>query len=217
MVLALIIGACTSKATEPTVRNVLFVGNSYTYQHDVPELFRVEASSSIRYETEVFAGPGLNLKAYVEDDRIEALLDSRDFYAIVLQDRSTASLYSKDRSEFKLALEWFRSVAEREGARLVLYQTWPRRAGHNLYEAPEGPGFLPPATPAEMMEVVAAFYTEGADSSGAVVATVGECWMRQSDLARLYASDGSHASDVGAKLAARVLARTMNGADDPCA
>ncbi|MEO0884013.1 MAG: hypothetical protein AAFY34_14965 [Pseudomonadota bacterium] len=208
---------CALLPTEPTTRHVLFVGNSYTFQHDVPALFRDASGSDIRYETEMVAGPGLNLMAYVAYDRVEQLVATKDWYAIVLQDRSTAAFYEKDRSEFKLALEWFRAIADEEGAQLFLFQTWPRRAGHSFYEAKAEPGFSPPRTPSEMSDRLIATYAEGAALSGAIVAPVGDCWFQQEDVEILYAEDGSHASAIGARLAARVIANTIAGTDDPCA
>jgi hypothetical protein len=208
--------------SEPAVDvRVLFVGNSYTFQHDIPRQIektrRLRDGARIRYKTAMVADGGRNLIAYKNDARVTELLQQEQWDFIVLQDRSTAAFYTREIAEFDQALTWFGSAAQREGAKLVFFQTWPRRTGHAFYGAKPEPGFFPPRSQPEMARRLASAYRNASGKYGGVVAPVGACWMQVEDKADLYAEDGSHASPSGARLAAKVIENTISGAADPCA
>lgn len=200
--------------------HVLFVGNSYTNQHDVPgqvaSIDRVIDGKRIHYKTRMVADNGMNLITYVNDARIVAFLNEREWDVIVLQDLSTSAFRAKERAEFDHAVAWFSDKARDEGARLILFQTWPRRAQHSLYSATATDRFDPPRTPREMLQTVKRVYDNAARRHRAQVSPVGECWLRSKDPAALYAWDGSHASKTGAALTARVLESTISGQEEVC-
>lgn len=209
--------SCMNTPVELNPSRVLFVGNSYTYQHDLPELVRRASQPGQSFETGLVAAGGQNLITYVDSERLQTLLDTEDWDVIVLQDRSTATFCAKGRADFERALAWFRRAADQEGASLILYQTWPRRKGHDFYSTEAPRGCAPPRDQMDMLEQLIAAYARGAKSTKARIAPVGECWMKQGETDHLYAEDGSHASAAGANLAARVIANTLAGKADPCA
>lgn len=223
MVLALAIAALAlsgnSTTAEEEVR-VLFVGNSYSHQHNVPgqveEIGLAKDGAPILYKTALVADYGVNLITYMNDQRVVQLLDQEDWDVIVLQDLSTAALHPRRSVEFDQAVGWFSAQAENEGARLILFQTWPRRAGHWLYSSAAQKGFMQPHDPDDMLKVVSKAYADAARKYGATIAPVGQCWLGSSDPKVLYAWDGSHASKDGAALTARVLERAISGQDVMC-
>jgi hypothetical protein len=162
--------ACTpplsSAPTQLQTRHILFVGNSYTYQHNVPEKVVTYLNQGqpdrVRYQAAMVADGGRNLIQYVDDARVLDHLSRADFEFIVLQDRSTATFYSTEYQHFFQAVSWFAQQAQAEGAQLVLYQTWPRRAGHEFYNARANPSFSPPPNPAEMQLKLAQTYQTAA-------------------------------------------------------
>lgn len=212
--------ACAPSSPPSNVQNILFVGNSYTYQHDVPgkvaAQLNQDQTDGTQYRAKMVADGGQNLMHYVGDVRVLNLLDREDIDLIVLQDRSTATFYSQDYRDFFRAVSWFAERAQDEGAQLVLYQTWPRRAGHPFYSETGHRNFSPPRSPTEMRLKLAQTYQRAAKHHQAQLAPVGDCWIAHEDVASLYAADGSHASVIGADLAARALARTIAGHPDPC-
>ncbi len=200
--------------------NVLFIGNSYTFQHNVPSMVektrRVEDDIRIRYRTALVADGGRNLIAYVGDRRVVRLLQDHDWDFIVLQDRSTAAFYAREREEFDRAVRWFQGAAQQKRAELVLFQTWPRKSGHAFYAEKAEYGFTPPRSQEEMARRLASVYRRAAETYDGVVAPVGRCWMQAENRDSLYAEDGSHASRTGARLAATVIENTLKKAADPC-
>lgn len=215
------LSAC-SQAPEPTtVKHILFVGNSYTFQHQVPDQVASQLSKlhgpDIAYVATMVADGGQNLIEYVDDPRILNALETNAFDYFVLQDRSTAAFYSVDHQDFFKAVRWFKSQATAEGAEMILYQTWPRREGHDFYSQRPARGFSPPRTPQEMRLRLDKIYQQAARATGAKVAPVGNCWMQRGNHAALYQRDGSHATQQGAALAASVIAQTLAGNADACA
>lgn len=216
----LLLAACAPEPVVSIEKRILFVGNSYTHQHRVPNQVVTRLNKrhgpDVAYEAFVVADDGRNLIKYVDDTRILNALNAQAFDYIVLQDQSAASFYQRNRDEFLRAMRWFKAKADAESAEIVLYQTWPRRPGHSFYRERAGRGFTPPKTPQEMRFRVERAYQKAADMFGAQVAPVGNCWMQQDNLASLYQPDGSHASAKGAALASRVIADTIAGEQEPC-
>ncbi len=200
--------------------HILFIGNSYTFQHDVPnqvaQVNRIKDGIRIKYQTAMIADGGANLIDYVDDPRLMQKLEDRDWDVIVLQDRSMAAFFQRERIEFDQALLWFRTRAREEKAALILFETWPRRDGHEVYDASPAQGFKPPRSQKEMLNMLQQTYKRGAARHGAMVATVGTCWLQAENINRLYAADGSHASKAGAALSARVIERTISGQVTVC-
>ena len=218
--LTALVSACLPVKRETQTVRVLFIGNSYTFQHDVPGLLertrRIKNNVRIDYQTEMIADGGRNLMHFVNDNRVVTALRDDDWDYVVLQDRSTAAFYLKELQEFDRAVSWFKSIAHQNGAELVLFQTWPRKSGHAFYKETAATGFTPPRSQYEMMRRVASAYGNVARRYGGRVAPVGHCWLQVGDQMALYAGDGSHASKNGARLAVRVIANTLEEAPDPC-
>ncbi|MEL8056927.1 MAG: hypothetical protein AAGK66_12280 [Pseudomonadota bacterium] len=210
-----VVQSCADQRTETRDISVLFIGNSYTFQHDIPArvkgLAPVRDGVRVRYKTALIADGGVNLIKYVDDPRVMRTLAREDWDVIILQDRSTAAFYQKERAEFDAALKWFKARAEEEGADLILFETWPRRTGHPFYRASPEAGFSPPRHQADMARTIRSTYARGAESVSARVAPVGTCWMQADAINDLYADDGSHASQRGADLTARVLENAISG------
>lgn len=220
-ILTAAIAGCAPPYQSTRDLNVLFVGNSYTFGHDVPGLVEklrpVHDGVRYRFSTAMLADGGQNLIEYVNDPRMLDLLGRAKWDVIVLQDRSVAIAYLDQQLSFQSASDWFAEAAAREGAALVFFQTWPRQAGHEIYDdKPVSGRYSPPRSPQDMYEQVARMYAQTARVHDATVAPVGQCWLRADDPARLYSNDGSHASLAGARLTARVIANTLSESDTPC-
>ncbi|MEM7742619.1 MAG: hypothetical protein AAF409_02815 [Pseudomonadota bacterium] len=184
-------------------KRVLFIGNSFTHEHDVPGRVAALASAAgIWIEAVAHTRSGASLWGHLkEKSPPEFLLTYGRPDLVVLQDHSTTALSEVSRGRSTHAIQRF---AMYHGA-LVLFAPWARRLGHPLYARPGMP-----AGPSEMMAVTDAHYRGVAQKVGAEVASVGRRWDHAiAEGHDLHASDGYHANETGAHLTALVLADTL--------
>lgn len=182
---------------------VFFVGNSFTRQHAIPALVCAIADWA-----------GVTARCHPNTANGAKLADSVDFArrfseerggrvpaTVVLQDHSVEPLTPEGRQRSAAAMALYSAQFERA----VLFETWPRRAGHPFYAAPGAP-----SGPREMVETVHAHYARQAAILGAAHAPVGQAWQAAAEAGiDLYARDGYHANPAGAWLAAMLLARAL--------
>ena len=187
---------------------IFFVGNSFTRQHDIPGLVcRIAGQTGVRAHCHRHTANGAHLISTIEvPGRLAEDWPGRVPARVVLQDHSVVPLSSALRDESARAMaEW-----DRHFQGTTLFQTWPRRVGHPLYDQPGMP-----SGPEEMAELTHAHYRAEARRLGAAVAPVAPAWI---EAARrgidLYAFDGYHANLAGAWLAAMLLAAAL-GLPDP--
>ena len=190
-------------ATDEAVPAILFIGNSLTSHHDIPGLVghigtasghRVGCVAALTDATGLAERqPGLPaaLLRWLPRNRADA----------VLQEFSPALLSPAGRARSARAMARFGTRFRRT----VLFQTWPRRAGHPLYERPYAP-----SDPAAMTAMLHAHHVAQTRETGAYLAPVALAWA---EAARqgfdLYSRDGYHASLPGAWLAAMMLASAL--------
>ncbi|MEM6623488.1 MAG: hypothetical protein AAF674_14760 [Pseudomonadota bacterium] len=186
---------------------VFFVGNSFTRQHGVPALVcRLARHDGAMVHCHPHTANGAHLWDLLDFVRaMEAERTGPIKGTVVLQDHSTAPLTTAARKRSAEAMARFSALFEGT----VLFQTWPRQAGHSLYGEPGMP-----TTPADMVAAVDAHYMQQADRLGARVARVGMAWMAATQAGiNLFARDGYHANAMGAWLAALMLTAALEIAD----
>ncbi len=174
---------------------VLFVGNSFTARHDVPDLVaRFAAGHGVRIAHRLIAAGGASLRRHWNAGEAARAIGRGTWDAVVLQEQSTLPV--RDPARLRANVASFAPVVAAAGAKLVLYATWARA------DAPEA------------QRVIDRAYAAAAASSDAIVAPVGAAWAR---LRRrrapplLHDADGSHATLAGAYVAAAVLAGALVG------
>lgn len=202
--------AVASAFAEPKAEGeirVLFIGNSFTREHDLPaQVARLAAQSGVRLSPGMIVRDGARLADHAANPDVAGLIGALAWDVLVLQDHSVVALTPEAAAASRAAVA---QMAGLTPAGLVLFATWPRAAGHALY-AEAGM----PSGPAQMNARVAAHYAAMAVELGARVAGVGDAFLaiaaRQPGLA-LHAADGYHASAEGARLAASILAAAILG------
>lgn len=197
--LALVVGLACLAAVSPREAapvRVLFIGNSYTYFHNLPEMVaRLAAAAKHPVEARMAAPGGWRLKDHWEKGEARRALRQGRWDYVVLQDQSTLGVTLYVEGKARVASdELFRPSAKRWAAaitqakaRPVFYLTWARKA------SPEDQDTLTHA------------YMSAAKASSALVAPVGLAWQRvRRDHPRmeLFEPDGSHPSPSGTYLAA---------------
>lgn len=193
--------------------NILFIGNSYTYFHDLPAVFAALANENGKNVTafSVTRG-GRELRQFMnaEDDATKelagVLADNPPFDAVFLQEQSM--LPYRDYDAFFGGAKHVAEMIRAAGAkRLCFYVTWGRKPGcPDLDEM----GWTHDTMTAGLSDA----YTRAAEVLNAECAYVGaafhEIIISHPEI-ELYDPDGSHPSYVGTCLAAMVMYKTVFG------
>lgn len=171
---------------------VLFVGNSHTFTHNVPELVtKISAASNVdRPLLSMSEAPGgYSFKMHAEGSRVDQLLGQVKWDLVVLQDQSAMPYQTRAQRNAE-TLPFARKLDEKirdSGARTVLFMTWG-------YEA----DFLP------MQQRSRQAYEDLGRELEADVVPVGLAWEKafKSRPGLDLWMDGNHATMKGAYLAA---------------
>ena len=196
-----------SPSPRKTLR-VLFVGNSYTYFNNLPEMLEQLSESpgaSPHIVARMVVAGGATLERHWDAHQaLQAIQIGRWDY-VVLQEQSTLGptplvdglprIRAPD-NFFKYARK-FDEAIRLSGACTVFFSTWTTRGA-----------------PRENSQAIDSANMQIARELNALVAPVGAAWrslQKQDSRITLYAQDGSHPSPVGTYLAACVLYATLTG------
>lgn len=181
--------------SQPRLR-VLFIGNSYTYFHDLPRTLQTMAAMSGQASIEVATvlEGGATLKRHWTDGKAVQAIRKGSWNYIVLQDQSQtpATLPDTTLRYGKLFGDEIAAVK----AKPVLYVTWHRKG-----------------RPA-MQDSLTRTYTALGQQIGAILAHAGPAWaaLQQSQPGlELYWADGSHPGPTGSYLAAVAIYHALFG------
>ncbi|HEX6313217.1 MAG TPA: hypothetical protein VFZ73_00095 [Gemmatimonadaceae bacterium] len=188
-----LLSACslgTAPDAAPGSLKVLFIGNSLTYENDLPRtVAQLAASAGLApcycYE---LAFPNFSLEDhFFYSAAVNALQDeSWDF--VVMQQGPSALPSSRVN-----LIEWaevFGGLIDENGAQAVMYAVWPQS---------DRPFDFPNVTES---------YRLAADAIGGLLAPAGEAWLwawEADSTLPLYAADGFHPSTMGTYLAALTI------------
>ena len=195
--LAILASSLWSRRRRTTPVRVLFIGNSYTYFNNLPEVFRnlSQAGDQGNVEVRMVAPGGWRLKDHWEKGAGRSALQEDKWDYVVLQDQSMLGItYFVEGRPRVTSDELFRPYAERwmdevfrAGAAPILYLTWARKLTFEDQPALE------------------LCLHERGQAKRAVVAPVGIAWeqvLRRHPGIELFLKDGSHPSPAGTYLAA---------------
>lgn len=193
--------------------SVLFLGNSYTGQDNVPGIFQsIGSSAGVDVEVASNTPGGATLSVHFFSETSLSLINQQAWDFVVLQEQSVvpaddglAGIHL-----FPHAANLNALITDR-GSETALYMTWGRRDGYTATNF--GVTFAFPDYES-MQAVITANYTRAAKENDAVLAPVGIAWknVRASHPAiSLYDGDGSHPSVNGAYLAALTIYCALTG------
>jgi hypothetical protein len=190
----------------PAPQRVLFIGNSYTYFNNLPELVAAISRSlpnGPRIEPVMYARGGMTLQWYWATGEPAALIDGGGWTHVVLQEQSALGA-GTDGGDARLSppgifhqsVRTFVPRIRAAGAEPMLLMTWARLA-----------------KPDEQAQLTSAYDTIGQEL-GVTVSPVGLAWQQARrqwpDLA-LHVADGAHPNPVGSYLTACVLYASLTG------
>jgi hypothetical protein len=185
--------------------HVLFIGNSYTYFNNLPQIVSALADSAQEGRslavTMVTRG-GATLQQHWQDGKALKAIRQEQWNYVVLQEHSTLGLTQpvngklpiNDTASFFQYARLFDSEIKKAGAKTIFLMTWARQ------NAPE------------TQTIISRAYRSIAQELKALLAPAGEAWRIVSSTApaiALYQPDGSHPQPAGSYLTACVLYATL--------
>ena len=177
---------------------VLFVGNSHTATHRLPEVVAALARrQGVALEVGMLAEPGHSLGDHLADGRLQAALQRADWDWVVLQQGPSSR--PESRVDLRRSVTAIAETLRGRPARIALMSVWPHR-GH-------------PASSLAAEES----YRQAAAAIDACVLPVATAWRLAgpADHApRLYQRDQLHATRAGTVLAALIVGLGLVGPDD---
>ncbi len=177
---------------------ILFIGNSHTNLHNMPQMFALlmQVSDPKKHlEVETSTGEGVGLAWHWNDTLSRYLISAHRWDYVVLQGRSGDPLEAGESMHYHARL--LDAEIKKENAKSVFFMTWANR------KKPE------------TQKIIAEAYEAIAADLKAVLAPVGLVWERaiKSDQELvLHAKDNRHANHLGAYLTACVFYSVFSGA-----
>ena len=178
--------------------NVLYVGNSYTYGNNLPQIVAIlSEGTNTKLITRKSVIGGAHLWEHWNGDRelkTREIIKEGDFDIVVLQDHSMSAIETPDST-----IKYVRLLAEyidQFGAKTYLYNTWARK---------KVPQFQP---------VIDEVYTQAGLDNKIVRVPVGSAWELAQDIrptVELFTSDGSHPNALATLLIACVFVKAITG------
>ena len=186
---------------------VLFIGNSYTYFNNLPQLvsgLAASAKPAQTIETEMVTVGGATLKSLWTGGKPQAALANGKWDYVVLQEQSTLGMSRmvdgipqiSDPKNFHEAVRMIDPEIKKTGAKPLLYMTWARK---------DSPDKQPLLTDA---------YQSIGKELGDPVVPVGLAWqaaLKAKPALELHVADKSHPNPAGSYLAACVFYATLYG------
>ena len=211
---------CYDERIPQDTLRMLFLGNSYTYYHTYPAIFKEIAWHEGHYaDCRAWVSGGYTMKAHLANKYSCAQVDAGGYDYVFLQDQSilpTLNGTPDDAGSAAYVAEMVERVkAASPKAKPVLEITWGRKFGHNNFGKYEKyvekyPHFYADyeAMQARLIEVT----TAEAEQVDAELSPVGIAWRivrRERPDIELYAKDAHHQSYAGSYLAAAVAYLTV--------
>ena len=171
--------------------NVLFIGNSHTYLHYMPQMLGELAQaddSGFELNIDQITGEGASLQWHWNNESSREKIRSGRWDWVVLQDRSGGPL--EELESFRTYACLLNEEIRRQGAKTVFYMTWANKSN--------------PRT----QKILADAYVRVATELDAVLAPVGLAWEKaqaQDVELNLHHIDDRHANPSGAYLTACVF------------
>lgn len=192
---------CTPGPGPGTCLRILFIGNSYTYVNDLPDMFaRLARAGGHRVETETAAQGGWTLSAHAGSAETLNKLKSSKWDIVVLQEQSDVPAVERARTAtmYPAGRMLVRQIEE-GGATPIFFLTWAHRDGLPEY------GLSGYET---TQSAISDGYLRIAQELGVPVAPVGDAWRMATGKdpgLELWQGDGIHPTEQGTYLAACVF------------
>ncbi len=193
------IGICFGQQT----KNVYFIGNSYTYYNNLPDLVKNMALSTndiLNYQATTPGGS--SLQNHSNDTGVTNIINSNKWDYVVLQDQSQRPALH-DSYTFPFAENLSTKIKNSSDcSKVMFYMTWGYKNGDQI-NCNAGVTYM--CTYASMDDRLYSAYVRLAQENKGVVSPVGRVWRtirQQYPQMELYDADQSHPSYLGSMAAA---------------
>lgn len=191
---------CSNLGPGEKCTRVFFIGNSYTYVNNLPDVFaKLSFSGGHQVETGIASSGGWMLSDAVLSKDTRDGLASKKWDYVVLQEQSQTPASTESRTMFMLpAVRELTGLIYPTGAIPILFNAWGHRDGWPDNGLPDYDS---------MQNAINAGYMEVSRELNITVAPVGFAWQAvqsQEPQINLWQADGSHPSPAGTYLAACV-------------
>lgn len=194
---------------------ILFVGNSYTYYHNMPEEIFAPLAAQAGYDVEVqtvtHGGYKLSWFADPENEggiRMRETIRGKHFDCVVLQDHSLITILEPEL--FFQGIGSLKELLKDHTDRFLLCATWGRKDGSEILSELN-------MSSEEMTERIAQAYDEAAQRFDMAVAHVGKAfvsYIQRHPEAELYLGDRHHPSLLGGTIAAKAILGAIQTAEE---
>ena len=204
-------GLAKNKAVKPV--RVLFIGNSYIYYNDLPDMTsRVAESYGQQLQVDSHTPGGFTLKQQSAAPDAIAKIKQGNWTYVVLQDQSeapAAPIRDVESNTYPYA-RFLDSLAKKYSpqARSIFYMTWGRKNG----DMPMCEKWPDVCTYEGMDNLLAERYRIMTQTNHAILSPVGAVWRyirKNYPQIELYNEDGSHPSEAGTYAAACTFATVI--------
>ena len=197
--------AAFALAKEQKPVRILFIGNSYSFFNDLPNmLMEVAKTKDIRLDVATAAYGGWTLQQHAHSKQTLNILNKMKWDYVVLQEQSVIpSIRGTREKKMYPAARKLVQIIRRNGAKPVFFMTWGRR--HGLREQ----GF---DSYSAMQRQITQGYETIARELKVRIAPVGIAWKKarmDAPLLDFWIEDGSHPNKEGSYLAACVFYATI--------
>lgn len=196
------------------MKNILFVGNSYTYYSDMPQALFAPMAKAAGFPCTVTAVTvgGCCLSRFADENdepgqKLRAAIAGQHYDVVVLQEHGTRPV--RDPETFRRSVAALLQLLAPQAERFMLYATPGRKDGHGDLAKLN-------MSSAELIEALALAYDDVGRAFDLPVAQVGRAFLAYGAAhpeAELYDDDLLHPSLLGSTLAAEEILRVMMGND----
>lgn len=192
----------------PAPLKVLFLGNSYTYYHRMPELFNQLAHRNKKsVSVKSVASGGRRLQDHSRNSRVKKMIEEQHFDWLVMQEQSITPFVHVD--QMKAAIRTINGWAHQQKTRSLLFLFWARRYAKNMGIRLNGvPYYQRFGSFADAQNELVHTHKKIANELKVGISPVGVVWQHLHKLVprlRLWQADGSHPSKAGAYITAMVF------------
>lgn len=195
------------------ITKILFVGNSYTYTNNLPQLlYDISLSHGDTVLFDSSAPGSYTFQNHSTDVNTLAKINSRQWDYVVLQEQSQIPAFSPAQVAtdcYPYAHTLDSLIFENDScSQTIFYMTWGRKFG----DASNCASYPPICTYAGMQQRLYESYLDMANSNHATVAPVGAAWrnsINTNSTFDLFSGDNSHPNIQGSYLAACVFYSTI--------
>lgn len=183
------------------VKNVLFIGNSFTYFNDMYKMFMSICKLNghdVNAEQVTYGGYSLNQYLTEEDKYKEIIekLESKHFEYIILQDQSRKTLDNLE--EMIDSVGKFKELINRYNGQIVLYSTWSYRQHSDMLKSTNLPYN-------EFYKVIREGYQVVGSMHDLDVVNVGSRFKRLHKRVNLLVEDDFHPNVTGSYIVANLF------------